>query len=153
LLSGVSSQSTNDVFSATYTNYLVIIDDFIPSSGNQDIFLRMRVAGADLTGSVYSYQYSQQSGSTDFTTRSTSQTSSLIGSASPDNKNVISIEFFNPFATKTTLLATRGQCTISTIRMDQSASVIGNTTSYTGFTIFPNSNNIAGTISVYGYNK
>jgi hypothetical protein len=151
--SGVASQSINDVFSATYTNYLIRIEDFIISTANDDIFLRMRVGGADLSGSVYAYQYSQQSGSTGAISRATSQNKALIGSAANTDKNSIIIDIFSPFETKTTLLGSTGICTINTIRQDQVSNVVGNTTSYTGFTIFPNSNNLSGTICVYGYNR
>ena len=47
---GVPSQSINDVFSATYNNYLIVIDDLIRNTGGAlDIYLRLRVSGTDST--------------------------------------------------------------------------------------------------------
>ena len=53
--SGVSSVSLNDVFSATYDNYL--INGYVKqTSGTADFFLRLRNAGSDRTAAAYRVQ-------------------------------------------------------------------------------------------------
>ena len=49
--SAVSSQSVNDVFSATYDNYKIVCQ--FSSSADQEVFFRLRASGSDLTTSVY----------------------------------------------------------------------------------------------------
>ena len=150
--SGVASQSINDVFSATYTNYKIIFSDLIVSTSNQNLLLRMRVGGSDLSSAIYTNQQSLQSGTTDTTQRQVSQTSAYCGDIATADKNIIVVDIFNPFATKTTLMIAQGICTIDTVRQSLISNVVGNTISYTGFTFFPVAQNITGSVSTYGYN-
>ena len=50
--SGVTSQSLNNVFSATYRNYRVVID-YVPATTSGVFSLRMRASGADNSTSNY----------------------------------------------------------------------------------------------------
>jgi hypothetical protein len=52
-LSAVSSQSFNDVFSATYNNYYIQMT-LNGSTTSQDVNLRLRVSGADNSSANYS---------------------------------------------------------------------------------------------------
>jgi hypothetical protein len=140
--SGVSSQSVNDVFSATYENYRVVFTVNGPDS--QDFFFRIRVGGADLTSSTY--QQTQSS-----TTSSTSITLSNMESRGACGY----FDIFRPFATDYTHLVARASSLRSTGQWSQwtYAGAVNNTTSYTGFTLFPGSSTITGIIRVYGYNN
>ena len=53
--SAVASQSVNDVFSATYDNYKIILNIDSTSSASYDLVLRLRVGGSDLSTTVYTY--------------------------------------------------------------------------------------------------
>lgn len=48
-----TSISFNNVFSSSYANYKVLIDNFYTSAGPVGLNLRMRVGGADATGANY----------------------------------------------------------------------------------------------------
>jgi hypothetical protein len=73
--SAVASQSINDVFSATYDNYF-IQGNFTPASG-QEIYYRLRVAGADATGSNYANQQFKGTSSTSIADAETVRESAL----------------------------------------------------------------------------
>jgi hypothetical protein len=152
--SGVSSQSVNDVFSATYNNYLIVIDDLIKSAsgGAGDIYLRLRVSGTDsTTGYYWGQQYSLFAADTAGTGRlNNGSYFSAVGSNS-DTVKVYSQNWLqNPFLTKLT-----GFQSIQT-RHDASAYSAGYNsaaTSYTGFSIVAAANNMSGTVTTYGFNK
>jgi hypothetical protein len=146
--SAVASQSVNDVFSATYQNYRVIIFNTAASTAANTQF-RFRVAGADDTNSVYELRLFEYVSNTiqgyDTATRNyatvmdygTSVTSAVI-------------DIFNPFnaAPKTANLHS----------FRSSKSVHGgfqftNSTSFTGFTLIASSGTMTGTVRVYGYNN
>jgi hypothetical protein len=54
--SAVSSQSFDDVFSATYDNYKIFYR-YLKATTTSDAQLRMRVSGADNTSANYKYHY------------------------------------------------------------------------------------------------
>jgi hypothetical protein len=62
-LSAVSSQSFNDVFSATYNNYYIQMT-LNGSTTSQDVNLRLRVSGADNSSANYSRSNLFQSSTT-----------------------------------------------------------------------------------------
>jgi len=140
--SAVASTSVNDVFSATYENYKVVWA--VNGSDTQDFFFRIRVGGADLTSSTYQ----QTQGST------SSSTSITLGNM--ESRGACGyFDILRPFSTDYTHLLARNSTLRSTGQWSQwtYAGAINNTTSYTGFTLFPTSGNLTGTIRVYGYNN
>jgi hypothetical protein len=154
LLSGVASQSVNDVFSATYDNYFIVVDDLVrnTSGGNGEIYLRLRVAGTDSTTNYYwAMQVSLFASDTAGTGRLNNGNNFQITGTNSDTLKCFSqIWLQNPFLTKAT-----GFQTIHT-RNDASGYATGRNdaaTSYTGFSIVSSVNNISGTVSTYGFNK
>jgi hypothetical protein len=152
--SAVASQSINDVFSATYDNYL-ILGTLVGSGGAVDVNLRLRVSGTDASGSNYNSQIFLASGATLTGSQSLSATSINVAAATSSDYGQFKTNIFFPFAAQPTLLETvRGFASASNI--PNMKSVLGGhnvSTSYTGFTIIPTSTNITGAISVYGYRK
>lgn len=152
--SAVSSQSINDVFSATYTNYKLIFTGLLSAATNLN--LRVRVSGTDLSGSNYNYQYLLVDATSVVGARNINETSMRLGGGSTSDKSTI-VEISNPFETKLTdikcqdTFSTGGVLTATT--MFNFAGNVNNSTSYTGFTIFPSSGTITGSISVFGYAK
>jgi len=150
--SGVASQSINDVFSATYNHYLIIIDDLIRNTGGAlDIYLRLRVSGTDsTTGYYYAQGYSLFASDTSGTGRVNNGGQFTAGGCSSTQRGFSMIWLQNPFLAKQT-----GYQSIQT-RQDAGAYSGGYnsaTTSYTGFSIVPDSNNLSGSVSTYGFNK
>jgi len=145
--SGVASQPINDVFSATYDNYRILIN---ATTLTGTLTMRFRVAGADNSTSNYkmdlygttlwtnsAYGGYQESGSTNF---------NVLAETSPSS---ISLDILNPFATQKTFL--HGQ-TSQNDRGRSYQGIFDATTSFTGFSLIP-STNITGNVSVYGYAK
>lgn len=154
--SGVSSQSINDVFSATYTHYKIIIDvknTTTASSCN----IRMRVSGADNSSSNYVNQRLTVENATVSGNRPAATTSfTNVCNTNNTISDMSVLELSNAFQTDCTqMFGTRmtGMNADSTAQFSTTAYGMTVTTSYTGFTLISNSSNITGTISVYGYNK
>jgi len=96
--SAVSSQSINDVFSASYDNYFVTVDGTITST--EIMNLRMRVGGVDnSTASSYSRSGLQAATAT---ASAFSETESSYRSAVRGTTNMLfgNIYIYRPFLTK-----------------------------------------------------
>lgn len=153
----VASQSINDVFSSTYTNYRIIIQHG-GSSSNNFVGLRFRVSGSDNTTTNYRWvalgALSYESATTLLSDGGNAATNALVtfGNSAYGGNSVIDVH--NPFATANTTF----NGSFAATGIGASASTFGlfnDTTSFTGFTISPfaGGNLSGGTITVYGYNK
>jgi hypothetical protein len=147
--SGVSSQSVNDVFSATYENYRIVC--YIESSAGVTLDFRLRVAGAD--NSTASSYIKQDQGAFSSTGTPNTLTANrfqdvIYMATTPDISSFV-MELQKPFlATQTAGNVIGGRSNnilTSQLRHNQS-------TSYDGFTLIPSSGTITGKVSVYGYN-
>jgi hypothetical protein len=151
--SGVSSQSFNDVFSATYDNYLMVCNfDQNTSAGSLEI--RMRAAGTNRTGAAYNFTTLEWATSATVA-RLASQTAYLVGSAFATVEHNFTALFTEPF------VATRASGIYCEINRNTTGSSVGSIVSgaYTtndsndGFAFLVSAGTITGTVSVYGYNK
>jgi hypothetical protein len=150
--SAVASQSFNDVFSATYNNYYIQMAA-TGSTTAVDIIFRLRVAGSDNSSANYSRSSLFQSSTTVSGQSLTGQTSWIgVLSAVSTQRQYGDLTVFNPFATEYTG-AIGNQIDVPNGSTTQSRRTYGTTvtTSYTGFTLIPNSGTMTGTVSVYGY--
>ena len=146
--SAVASQSINDVFSTTYNNYRI----FITAKGTSalDIQFRLRVGGADASGaSNYLWHRDASFGSSSLNSDNTNSffVVSVIDTVA-EFPTVIDLS--NPFIAQTTGVVAVGG------RHSLGQTIVGyhnQATSYTGFTFFPPSGTITGSVSVYGYSK
>ena len=147
--SGVTSQSINDVFSTTYDNYTILLK--LTSASNQRVGVRMRVSGADETGSNYTHIIQFNNGTTN-TVATATETYFYSGySYSSLTANVMNV--FSPFLAENTQMValSRSGTGGETITM---TGVHALATSYTGLTVFGvGAGNINGTISIYGNGK
>ena len=145
---GVASQSINDVFSATYDSYRILVQ-VKSDTGSPDLTLRLRVSGTDASG-ANTYLYHRDGSLTttsidgDFST-----TSFLMGSIDDNAQYPAEAIITRPFiAAQTGFHSSGGRYQVAT-------NVFGfhnQTTSYTGFTLLA-ANNITGTVLTYGFNK
>jgi len=140
--SGVASHSVNDVFSSTYRNYKLIIT--CKGTVAAQTSLRLRVGGSDNTSS----NYGQES---DFASRATNSSWQFMRTDN-DRGGTAIIDMIEPYETFNTNFNNQ---TIGADDTNVDAQYIAGrmtvTTSYTGFTIFPQSGNISGRVIVYGY--
>jgi len=147
-----ASVSFDNVFSATYDNYLIHIAN-TGSTTAVDVIMRLRASGVDNSSANYSRSSLYQSSTTVSGQLLTSQTSWIgVSSAISTQRQFSQLTVFNPFAAQYTaaigdLVDTPNGST------NQSRRGFGTTvtTSYDGFSIIPNSGTITGTIKVYGY--
>jgi hypothetical protein len=158
--SAVASQSVNDVFSATYTNYKIIVNAK-SSSANAVIFsFRFRVSGADDSTSNYrAVGIGRRAGSTTVSIDNpgTSTTLLELPALSGVHENLLQFEISNPFSAKTKGLTGTNFGVGGDGSTGNGVYVFGGgfftTTSFTGFSLIPGSGTMTGSISVYGYNE
>jgi len=161
--SGCSNVSLNDVFSATYNNYKIVVEGNTSGTSAAGLAIRMRVSGSDNSSSNYRWTsvYVRDNSAAPTVGGEGSNGTSTYGYAGGFSSTagftaISTIELTNPFvSTKNTSL------TFTNYLYDQSGpfgyvytggTMMTVTTSYTGFTISGYSGNITGTLSVYGYN-
>jgi len=156
--SAVSSQSINDVFSATYDNYLIVTNLTAPST-NVSVNMRLRVSATDTTtnygyASFYSYISINASGfETNLGNAKTSFERIVHGSTTGGGSSTCYL--FRPFAT----VETTGYAIGMDYDVNAGAVFFGKgyrhtgATSFTGFTLIPSTSTISGTVSVYGVSK
>jgi hypothetical protein len=146
-----SAISLNDVFSATYDNYRIVMYQGAQGAGVSQR-LKLRVGGADSSASYYTGAFlSDVSGTLNISANN--ETTGFIINADNCSHLSTSLDIIRPFATDRTRI--NGQSThrySSTIRGIYFGGVHDVATSYTGFTII-NGGNQTGVIYVYGYNN
>jgi hypothetical protein len=152
--SAVASQSFNDVFSTTYDNYRIVFE--ATCSANVTIDMRLRVSGADNSSANYWNNRTLGAGSTpqSFGASSAETAWSRVGEFET-GISTGTYDVYSPFKTQITSLAGVNQFRYTSV-YQHSCMKTGQTTvttSYTGFTLFPSSGTMTGTVSVYGYNK
>jgi hypothetical protein len=158
--SAVSSQSINSVFSATYNNYRIVAQIYSPSA-DANLRLRWRKSGTDnSTASSYYGMFNRASaGGVNGVLNTNGETSvSLLTMDLANNERVYGFGYdvINPFVSSYTVLwgnATGIELDSSNFYGFSGASHHRVTDSFDGFTIFPASGNITGSVSVYGYNN
>jgi len=150
----VSSINVDDCFSADYNAYRIIFN-LAGSSDNRIMDIRLRVGGADETGSIYRRQTIVGDGSTPTTVRAVNESSwRFIQRFGTINAYNSSLEIYNPFeAQSTTAFNPDISVPTGNIAVIVSAYGINNSTSYTGFTGIIQSGTVNGSITVLGYRK
>ena len=154
MLSGVASQSVNDVFSATYDNYRIV---FRLDSGSTNIAfrLRWRVSGSDASGANDYRTIRTGNASTGSSQNATSTASyAEIGAATSTDGAIIDFMVKNPNVAEKTMSISMATYSYSGTYYNVLESIIHLlSTAYTGFTLFTDTGNMTGSVSVYGFNK
>lgn len=146
---GASTVSVDNVFSATYSNYKII--GSLKGSTTATINMRLRASGTDLTSSSYiaGKLYVGAGASLAFGSENNiaGDTMTLTRAGTADTDAGFVMDLLSPFETgrKQALSIGSGQWVYWLAYHIQSAS------SYDGFTIYPASGTITGTVRIYGY--
>lgn len=151
--SGASTFSINNVFTSTYKNYKVIIDN-LEGSAVAGIWLRVRANGTDLTSSNYQYQWIRVSSTTFTGFRGSDTQGRLSSTGSSGDKSSIVFDILNPQVSTWTNIISQALFTwTGTGASSESSTVlINNTNQYDGFTIYPDGGTFTtGNIKIYGY--
>jgi hypothetical protein len=149
--SAASSQSINNVFSSTYENYKIVIA-LEKSASTGFIYMRLRAGGSDNTTSVHysAAQYLQVDGAASGAAKISAGTELQFNDSSD---LYTSLDVFKPnVASKTYISGTKNLFKYSTqFYQGDFSGLFNNTTVFDGFTIYPASGTITGTIRIYGY--
>ena len=151
--SGATTISLNGCFNSTYSNYKLVIN-FESFSGTDNIFyMRLRASGSDNTTSNYRYTGNDWASNWNpWSDALYSQDKFVVHRYSRANGIYMSMDVLNPFATKYTGWLSLSSQVATNPGVNHAAGIFNATTSFDGFTMFPEvSQNMSGTISVYGY--
>ena len=151
MLSAVASQSFNDVFSATYTNYRLVVS-FTQNTTQQLLGLRLRASGTDDTGNNYNYAgYYGGIGSVVTRVNAASQSAFFLINPAAGAREFFTMDLTNTFvAVPARMISDIWQGTAQ----DRFSLGCSHTqsTSYDGFTLFTGAGTLTGSASLYGYN-
>ena len=146
------------MFSATYQNYLILLNITTTAGDDNDCLLRLRVSGTDTTTNYSSLRIANsRTGTTPAGNTDTGGTGGYFLFPTDKDENGASkarIEIFSPFEASTStffLSQSIGNYSNNTFNQILSGKQSA-TTQYTGFTILAGSN-LTGTVRTYGYNQ
>ena len=144
-----SAVNINNCFSASYVNYEVIVN--FNASASVGTNMRFRVGGVDESSANYNYQGLGVSSTTVTGSRFTAQTSERLGDTSGTAQSYQLINILNPFLTKPSFVTMAHSIdATAAVELVQRYGGLNNSTSYDGFTFYPTSGTVTGTIYVYG---
>lgn len=152
-LSGVTNSISN-VFSSTYDNYRIVAHGLTNASGTtRAVDIRFRTSSDDTSANYFWSMYGYY-GATPFNSGAGGDTSAELLSLSGTNGGGFSIDVHGPnVATATTYggqsITYQGNVSSYVTRMIGGG--IGTATQYTGFSIIGVTDNLGGTVTVYGY--
>ena len=151
-LSGTSTVFSN-VFSATYDNYLITINNFSLASGGGSA-VNMRIGGETSNYSVGQWYGQYNSAGIDGLEVGSASTSSWrIGNPAGtaiDELSCVQIMLFNPFKTRRTVYQNLNTYAIGTLQMGTGTQT--SQSSFTAFTILSAASTFNdGVVNVYGY--
>ena len=146
--SASNAVNVNDVFSATYENYKIIL---VGTVSPATVSIRFRVSGTDTT-SGYQYLRIYSNASTVGADEDVVGNDEFFsGTFDASNKSLYSYDFSSPYlATQTSIWGGGGAVSHNAININYGS--LTDTTQYTGFSIIC-ANGITGKVSVYGYAK
>ena len=155
--SGASSVSVNNCFTNTYENYRVLLSNLTnASAGLSFLSMRMRAGGVDAAGaSTYNWSFRGSYGAATFDGGLTAADTMQFGGLTNGGIGWTVLDISRPFLASQTLVVShhlgyQSDTAQYTQRLSLGAHSVTN--SYDGFTIYSTtSNNIGGTLRVYGY--
>ena len=141
----------NGVFTSAYANYRILWAGL--SSGNPTLGMRLVAAGTPATGADYSVQQLLASSTVVSGVRYAAQTSWMVCNNIKTDADNLSMDIFNPQASKPTSFNSLSHSTTSSAYWQSVVGVNLLTTSYDGVQFIPATGNFSGIVTVYGYNQ
>ena len=149
--SASSAVNIDSKFSATYTNYKVIMQ-FTCSDNDTNVFIRLRASGTDTSTDYVNPTF--RFTATGSASEEGGTSSWKIVSAGSTETNAADLTIYNPFAAKHTAFTTMGYGSYNPTTFSGYGNfAVGrqkSTTSFDGITILPSAGTITGTAQVYG---
>lgn len=156
--SGASTASFNNIFSALYTNYKLLLT--VSPSANSTLQMRMRASGTDTVGTNYTYRgtvYGNDSGSNVRTATSGGTVEIATLSMAAGRKTTFTIDFKAPYLAETTTAEYRGAVAYSQSAVAVIDSIgmmhLVDTTLYDGVSFYASTGTLTGRVSVFGYHS
>jgi hypothetical protein len=147
----VTELSLNGVFTSSFDNYLIVIR-YVAASGDPRTRLRLRTAGSDASGSNYVRQVVDANGSSVTAARAT-ESAATIGEFSSTQRSGETVHMYGPFLAQPTAMRNVNSGGFTSARLTDNACTHSLSTSYDGFTFYPESSNMTGNIVVFGYEE
>ena len=148
--SAASSVSVNNCFSSTYDNYRILVS-FIQSV-NTDLLMRLRASGSDYTGTGHHYGINGlDSGNIARNKVNNNGNFWFLSVGWTGYYNMATIDVSRPNLTTATSYTLVSQGVSTADASWAGGGALNTSTAYDGFTIYPNSGNVTGTLRVYGY--
>ena len=145
-----SAISLNGCFSNNYQNYRIVLSSSHSASSYVSYSIRMRGSGTDNTSNYINNIIYSTNGAGP--SRTYSSATSALFSVSGDIRTFTNVDFSRPFeAEETAINSNYAGWASSNNEVGISQILHNDGTSYDGFTIFPGSGTITGTVRVYGY--
>ena len=148
--SGSSAVNINNCFTSTYDNYRIVLSGVKAASGSVGLRFRLRASAADNTSSNYQYGRMYVGLVDNIAFASVNNTTAAFWepcSASDAYGSAIVIDVLSPALTeRTAFIANAASNTMSLYN-----GLMTVTTAYDGFTVYPASSTLSGTVRVYGY--
>jgi len=157
-LSGSNTLTMANVFSSTYTNYLIHATNLFDTVDGTNVILRLGTSSTPFTGSNYSQAQNRVNSGTiagvqNLNGDGFTMTSGYL-SDSANFPTTININLFNPNTTSRTTVISQilGNTNANALSSMQLFGTLNTATQYTDlFLVETNSYNTSGTITVYGY--
>jgi hypothetical protein len=152
--SAVASQSINDVFSATYANYLINFNA-LQNTSNGTIVFKYRTSGSDNSTTNYFFSITGLSTSGSDNLQAASDTQSYFVRGFAGGRVAANLNIYSPQLSQTTLSTSTAS---GTTGGGNQASYVGGslfnaTTVFDGISFITSAGTMTGTIRIYGYNN
>jgi hypothetical protein len=144
--SAATTFTVNDCFSATYDYYKILMTT--AGSASLSVNMRLRVSGTDASGANYDNERLYAQGASVGSYETLNATSFQPIFCNTGGRSATEILVSNPFKAENTSIYSPG--TFNGHQIDIDSGIHKLNTSYTGFTMFPNTGNITGTYIIYG---
>ena len=147
--SGATRVELDNIFSATYRNYMIIVEI---ANANQGIEIQFNVSGTPVTTSTYNFQFIQASAGVLSAGRTSSNTSARIGPNST-TKGYIVVRVFTPFIAQPTAYTADTSWNNNDLTLPYIQNRVGNqsdNTSFTGMDIL-SADVFDSTVTCYGF--
>lgn len=146
-LSGASTTFSN-VFSATYINYLVLMNTTTPAAGTP---VQLLTLGAATANYGYCQMFANAAGAWSFSAGSSSASSIELNQLQNTTVQSSRIDIMSPFLTEKTTILCKG-LNYTSSQWNETVGVQTSATSFTSFTIASSTGTaLTGTVQIYGY--
>jgi len=152
-VTATNSVTADNVFTSSYTNYLLLINYTISGAGQLRIKLR---TGGTSASTNYNTQIVEGNGTSLTTSTAASQTSYIVGAFGSGLEAATSVQLFGPqLAKATTIMAgnTAANGALTAPLYEQWYGNHSTATAYDGIEIFTSGTNWTGVYAIYGYSK